>query len=175
MAAVANTIPGAICYHEPVQNFASWQVSLSLWEEPRYSWVGISDSAMGFHLAEILPKYRPRVLIIERDQGEVEGSLRQVGIPETNYCSLLRARLGQFAAHRQVRTVPFSGLNDAGIVRDCLAHLMPGAMIDGSKIATLQRLNIQADVDAAKRAGEVRKGDIAAILGPDIAAEIRLT
>lgn len=174
MSAVANTIPGAICYHEPIEQFPSWQISLSLWNEPRYSWVGISDSAMGFHLAEIINEYRPRILIIERNIDDAEVSLRRLGIPATNYCSLLRDHLSRFIAHRLVRTVAFDRLADTETVRACLQHLMPGAVIDGSKISALQRLNIQADVEMVKESAEARKHDISAVLGAEIAAALRV-
>lgn len=175
-AAVANTVPGAICHHEPMERFTSWQASLSLWLSRDREWVGISDSALGLHLEEILRSHRPRTLVIKRDPQEVAGSLEAMGIGGNarRYCDILAGRLRRCSDHDLVKVVPFDALKDPAVIRSCLWHLMPGASIDGDRIEVFQRLNVQADMRHVRKAwaAQAKAGYVPDLLGPDVYAEL---
>jgi hypothetical protein len=174
LAAVCNTVPNAICYHEPVISYPSWQESLLLWRSQDREWVGIADSGMGLHLREILEEYHPRTVIIERDLEAVILAMRRLGFDgdPRKYCVVLHERLRPFRNHPLVKVMKFDELSAVGAVRSCLWHLMPGATIDGDKLAALEFLNVQADLRRVRRVIEERKADAARLLGADVVAEL---
>lgn len=177
LAAVANTVPGAICFHEPVMQYPSWQSCLSLWKSSSRQFVGISDSGLGFHLDEILRDHAPRVLIVRRDPQQVVGAMGAIGMEEAfsrKFCHLLADRMRGFEGHPLVKTIAFEKLTEHQAVRSCLWHLMPGASIDGDKLAVMGRLNVQADMRSLKRqmAARVQAGDGPAMAGPDVIAAL---
>lgn len=172
-AAVANTVPGAICYHEPLMQFTSWEESLSLWSNRDREWTGISDSAIGFHLGEILRDRSPKVLIVDRSFDAIVLSLRKIGIEDPRrYCDILRQRLQPYRGHPDVKVAAFDRLSDTAYVRSCLWHLMPGAEIDGDKIQALQRFNVQAHMEIVNREVAARRDIVPAMLGADVYAEL---
>lgn len=174
LAAVANTVPGAICHHEPLERFPTWQASLGLWQSTDHEFAGISDSALGFHLGEILDSHAPRTLIVKRDPQQVLGALDVLGLggDHRKYCTLLAKRLQQAEGHPLVKVVPFEHLTDHATVRSCLWHLMPAAAIDGDKLTLMQRLNVQASLRHVKASVASRRADIPALLGHDVVAEL---
>ncbi len=154
MSALANTVPGAICYHEPLVEFGTWQDSLALWRNADRRWVGVSDSGMARHLAPIMETVRPRTLIIERNPTEAVRALERLfpAVDATDIVSQLRAKLSAVAGHPLVRAVPFEDLAEPAIVVDALRWLMPGAEISVEKVIEFGRMRIEADMDRVRRA-----------------------
>lgn len=175
-AAVANTVTGAICHHEPMERYPTWRDCLDLWRDRDRKWVGISDSALGFHLREILADHKPRTLIVKRDLQQVVGSLEAIGVGGDmhRFCSVLNARMIAAQGHPLVKTVAFEMLSDPAVVRSCLWHLMPGAEIDGDRIEVFQRLNVQADMRQVRKVmvPRAKAGDMPALVGHDVWAEL---
>ena len=164
---VAATNDQSICWHEPTITLRRWEdVFTEVWGRSNHRYVGISDSALGFHLREITQLRGIRVLIVERDIAEVEASLAQLWSAKTNYCSLLQAAL--VYSHPSVLRLPFHGLTDSRIVAAALRHLMPEANVSLERIETLQRMNIQTDMGRVGRLAQQRSGDLVALLGQDV-------
>ncbi len=176
LSAVANTVPGAVCYHEPIEWVPSWQASLDLWKRDDRVYVGISDASLGFHLADILRSHRPRTLVIKRPIDAVVGSSAAIGMKSgvARFCEVLDGRIRAAENHQLVEVVSFDALRDPSVVVACLEHLMPGAVIDREKVEIFGRLNVQSDVERVTRVmGErARAGEIPALLGPEIFREV---
>jgi hypothetical protein len=174
LAVVANTIPDVICYHEPFLETPTWQDSLRVWLSADYEHVGVSDAGLGFHLAEIIEKYHPRVLVIDRPAHEVETSGNAIGLETVpGFCRLLLARIAPLRCHPLVKVVAFHGLSSSSVVRSCLWHLMPGARIDTDKIALLQHLNVQTDMRRMRRIIEARRDELPEMMGLDVIEALR--
>jgi hypothetical protein len=167
--AVAALNDQSICWHEPLAWLKQWEGALDLWRSSAHRYVGISDSALGFHLPEIIARASPRVLVIERDIAEVKASGAALGIGPSNYLTLLKAAL--VIDHPLIVRVPYDALTDDRVVASCLRHLMPRADIHMDRIKVLQRMNIQTDMERVNR--DAPHADVAAILGPEIAAQLR--
>lgn len=159
----------SVCWHEPSSWTGRWDCVFDLWRSDAHRYVGVSDSLLGFHLPEIIARAAPRILIIERDIGEVEASGAALGLSHPNYCTLLKAHLAY--AHPSIERVPFASLSDDRVVASCLLHLMPGAVIHMDRIRALQSMNVQTDVQRVRQ--EAPKADAQALFGPDIAAQLR--
>ncbi len=174
MSAVINMAPGAICYHEPFLETDTWRQSLDVWKSTRYQFVGISDSGLGFHLAEIMREYAPQVLVIDRPAHEVETSGNSIGLETVpGFCRLLLDRMAPWRCHPAVKTVPFRALAETSVVRACLWHLMPGVQFDLDKVALLQHLNVQTDMRRMRRIIEARKDELPAMIGMDVIEALR--
>jgi hypothetical protein len=171
MAAVCNLDPHAICQHEPIQNLKHWHEALSLWAMRGYTYTGISDSSLGFHLLEILDRHAPNTLIILRDREAVELSLEAMGVYAANYCRLLHGRIQAALRHPLVMSVGFEELRDPNVVCDALRWLMPGCAVDREKVATMCRFNITVDVDQIMDKAIAANPDD--ILGADVANILR--
>lgn len=157
LSALCNTVPGAICRHEPTAE-RPWRDCLPLFHEPEFSYAGISDPAMGFHLREILVSTLARVLIVRRDALDVETSLAGIGIygDMQRLCRVLEDEMEPFLSHPEIMSVDFDDLSDDACVAACLRHLMPGAVIRMAKIREMQHMNVQADPRRAVRLAEQR-------------------
>lgn len=162
LSALANTVPGAICRHEPTAE-RPWQETLSLLREPEFAYAGISDSALGFHLGEILADAAFPVLVVVRDPIEVEASLAGLGIygDIQRFCRVLMDCMEPYRRHPSVRWIDHRELDDGATVTSCLRHLMPGAAIRPAKIAEMQHMNVQADMQRVFRLANERSGTVA--------------
>jgi hypothetical protein len=169
---VCNTVPAAICYHEPLKHLNAWTEIGDIWRDDEYhEFVGLSDHALGFHLGRILDQWAPRTLIVNRSREEIVRSLQDLGVGGereqiSRFIALLAERMAPFVEHPLVRTVSFSSLSDEAIVLGCLDHLMPGCEIDLAKFRETSRLNVQAHLpDVLANLGEY---PVAALLGLDV-------
>lgn len=162
MSVMANTVPGAICRHEPTAERPWWE-TLSLLREPEFAYAGISDAALGFHLGEILRDAAFPVLIVTRDPGEVEASLAGLGIygDMQKFCRVLLDCMEPYRRHPSVRWIDHGELDDSATVTSCLRHLMPGAAIRPAKIAEMQHMNVQTDMARTFRLANERSGTVA--------------
>lgn len=178
MATVCNLVPEAFCYHEPLAHFSSWEECFSLYQTSRFRFVGISDSALGFHLHEIMQKWNPRVLVIERDISDVRRSLAGIGIADDRqYCALLRERLDvalERCAHSlMITTVSFSGLENFDIVKAAIGHLLDNAEIDWEKVRELMRLSVQVIPENVWGDAERARTHAPSLLGADVLETMR--
>lgn len=162
LSALANTVPGAICRHEPTAE-RPWRETLSMLREPEFAYAGISDSAMGFHLGEILAGSEFPVLIVTRDPGEVEASLAGLGIygDMQRFCRVLLDCMEPYRRHSSVRWIDHAELDDSATVTSCLRHLMPGAIIRPAKVAEMRHMNVQADMQRIFRLANERAETVA--------------
>ena len=170
LAALANTVPGALCRHEPTQDWPAWQTCFVAWREDAHPFAGFSDHVLGLHLAEIVREIGPRVLIVERDAASVERALARV-LPGVNARPLLAVLADRLRAARGlpgVKVVPFAALRHFSAAMDCLGHLLPGAVIDPAKVRALLHLNVQCDMARGIEIASARQGDVVAVLGADI-------
>ena len=170
-AALASQMERAICYHEPMARLRRWEDSFNVWDHSPYQFTGLSDSALGFHLPQILRDYSPNTVMVLRDQREVVASLAARGVAGEAYCDVLHRRLMRSIRHPLVMTVGFDELGDAIKAGECLQWLMPGARLDWEKIEQMCRINVQAMPEPMLNAAG--GADSAAMLGQDVLDEIR--
>lgn len=176
LAAVCNMVPGALCLHEPVAWCPPWRTSIELWGIGGYDFIGISDSGLSFHLGEIIDRWSPQILLVDRIKPEVDESLhRTFGTPKSNFCDLLTEALLPFRHHPSVRSVPFELLGQQNVVVGALQHLMPGATIDLIKLRVLERLNVQIDPKQMRKSiAEMGAPTPADLIGAHAAARLVL-
>lgn len=173
MSAVASSVAGAMCFHEPMKRFKSWECCFEVWQE-KYLHVGIADAHMGFHLASVIERANPKILVIRRDLDQVKASLEALGGPQTNYPDLLAQALDQFMAHPNVAWVTFDALKSIDIVKQCLQFLMPGCLIDDNRIRELLDVNIQVDMERVWDCAFANRSRADQMLGPDTMAGLGL-
>jgi hypothetical protein len=152
-AAVCNTIPEAICWHEPMAWCADWAALQRLLDTSVYQYAGISDSLAGFHLSDLARATAARVLIVQRDPGQVAASLAGLfpGVDVPLFLAVLGGRLKRVGSDPSVRVVAYDDLTSARVVCGALRWLMPEATICAEKVAELNRLNVQADMERVQR------------------------
>lgn len=137
------TTDRTVCYHEPTALMQSLDSLDQIYDSRYYSHVGVSDSGLGFFAEEILKRWAPRTLIVERNVREVEQSLAQLGLPVTNYCDLLLEHLRHVKAHPLVMWVPFEALSEERTVERIFWHLLPGVAFDEARFDLLERMVIE--------------------------------
>jgi hypothetical protein len=176
LAALCNTVPEAICYHEPLATMPRWDGVVGLLRDARYRYAGASDSGLGFHLSELMAVLRPRVLIVSRGREDVAASLRAIlpGGGVERFLAVLAGRLDPLRDDPAVMVVDFAALSRVRTVCACLRHLMPEATICPSKVEEFGRLNVQACTDQVIEAARVSAacGWAEGQLGADVLAEL---
>lgn len=176
LAAVCNMVPGALCLHEPVAWCPPWRNAVEMWGVGGYDYIGISDSGLSFHLAEIIDRWAPQILLVDRIKPEVDESmLRAFGTPKSNFCDLLTEALLPFRHHPLVRSVPFEILGQPGVVQGLIQHLMPGAAVDLIKLRVMERLNVQINPgQMLKSVADMAAPTAADLIGAHAAARLVL-
>lgn len=166
----------SICYHEPTAQYSTWQGIDEIWRGSRYNFTGISDSMLGFHLPEILERWKPRTLIIERPRAEVHQAMARkfgdIGAASRRYIDILDERL-KSVDHALIRRVPYDDLSRVEVVWNALRHLVLDARIDYEKLVELMRLNVQEDGLALAELWQKAQGHAEGLLGEDVVAELR--
>jgi hypothetical protein len=131
------------CVHEPIAEMRNIENLIDVYA--RYD--GVSDSGLGLWIDWILANIKPKTLIIERDIGEVEKSLEAMGmgLPRTNFCDLLLAKLNEFKDHPLVMTVPFAALGNERVMQRVWWHLLgPNVAFDEEYFHKMNAINIKA-------------------------------
>lgn len=166
----------AICYHEPMWDAENWHYVGRIWQRSQYRYQGIADAALGFNLEQILQRWAPRILIIERPLADVEASLHRAfpTLPQMNYCRLLAEHLQAVGEHPLVMRVGFEDLQKDGRIVDCWKHLLGNTPFDAGRIHELQHMNIQVDKGYLQRRLAARQPDLAAFLGEDVASRLKV-
>jgi hypothetical protein len=174
MATLVNmSCADAVCIHEPLSYMKRWQDIGDLWGESKHGYFGFSDSALGFHLKEIMETWRPQLLVVERDIDDATRSLESIGVLDASYCRLLNDRLLEFKRsaggfHDCCAWVPFKSLTNMLTISGCLDHLLPGAKMDYIKAQQMQWMNVQCDREHAREIAKRRMQDAADLLGKDV-------
>lgn len=135
----------SFCYHEPMPKISSIDQIGGLYDLPQYEHVGISDSGLGFFASEIISKYGPRTIIVERKPEEVRRSLRELGVPDRFYVDVLRNALSDVAEHPLVLRVPFEALRDPSVMEQVHGHLLPGARFDRMRFDLMSKLMVECN------------------------------
>ena len=156
------TMPGVWCEHEPSGRFESLS-DLGDYFKPKSGsgWrIGAADHGLGWWLAEILHRWEPRVLLVERPVEEVYAALRGLGLPAEcmQYLLELKRREDLVRQHPNVLAVPFSKLDDHRTMQRAWFHLLPGVPFDESRFEYMRRFNIQLTDDWIKRCGKRAPG-----------------
>ncbi len=178
LAALCNTIPEAICYHEPLATLSKWQAVAGLLHDSQYRYCGASDHGLGFQLKPLMDMLLPRVLIVARDRSDVEQSCHALyaGRAGTKrFLDVLERRIDMARDEPCVRVVGFADLQSPRTVYACLRHLMPESTICMAKVAEFLRLNVQADLGRVAHAVEATRDLLPALLGADVMAELQAT
>lgn len=143
MAAFTSCGP-AFCYHEPSAMMGEIEDLEDVYARPGgYQHVGASDHGLGFWITEILARFKPRTLVIMRDQQDVEQSMHELGMPATNFCELLTERLLAVRQHPLVQYVPFEALDDMATMRKAWFHLLPGVPFDEGRYREFSKFHIE--------------------------------
>lgn len=124
------TTDTSICLHEPTPRLQRIEDLRNEYEALEGAFKGFSDSGLGFWLDWILQEIKPRTLIIDRVIADVEQSLvnMNLGLPKTNFCSLLLEELTKYKEHPLVLWVPYEELNSR--LEEIWNHLLPGKPFD---------------------------------------------
>lgn len=175
-AALCNTVPDAICYHEPLIKLERWQSIETLLRNQGTAFTGAADHALGFHLPELIAMLDPLVLIVTRPREEVEASLAALfpKAPQSRYLEVLERRLDAVPSSDRVKRVAFAELARLGTTFACVRHLMPGAEPSHRKLMELHWMNVQADLPHAMNVGQIaaKAGRMPHVLGADVMAEL---
>ena len=152
--AVVATRGNVICHHEPSAWLKDADDLARLWNEPNQV-VGISDSALGIILPNLLREHGPRTLIVKRSPEAVRASVAAylasggVSVPAED----LARRLGRLSAVLEacersplVKVVEFESLRHIETVKSVLSWLTPGAPLPGL-LGQLMHMNVQSDLD----------------------------
>lgn len=133
------------CVHEVAQNIDN------LDDLRRIGVDGISDSGLGFWLEWILENLKVPVLVIDRNIDEVEKSLFEMGLglPITNFCELIQAKLLLSKEHPLVLWVKFEDLNAR--MEEIWHHLLPDTPFDQEKFEQMRNAEIVIDIDGVKQ------------------------
>lgn len=179
LSVLADGVPGALCVHEPTAWLSRWEDVGTIWGEPwlcgEREHVGVADSCLGLHAAEVLKLHAPRTLIVDRPLEDVATSLARASLPVSmTALQVLKRRLDAVRDHPLARVVDYARLNDVEEVCRALEFLLPGAVIDSSRAARLVGMNIQTSVADAKADAEriIREGRAADVLGADVIREM---
>ena len=128
--------------HEPsatVKSLAAWSTYLER---------GISDSAIGLKLEEIMHEYAPRTLIVERPLQDVLTSAERLyGRAGSNLCyGLYRLQAALRFEHPLIRRIEFDDLNDPAKLFNAAEWLSRGY---GPRALSMKDFNIQVTRDHA--------------------------
>jgi len=173
LAALCNTVAGAVCWHEPCARAASWQMACAAWYRASPRFIGLSDPTLAVHLGAILKDHAPRVLWIDRPVADVEASLARLGFGGTGIPATALEAATPFLGHALVTRVRFGALNDNEVVAWALTKLMPGAIPNRAVIAEFQRLNIQVQPSVARGEAAAQRAHLPAIFGAEFIARMR--
>lgn len=156
----------AFCYHEPMARISSLDQIAGLYDLPQYDHVGISDSGLGFFTKEIIERFAPRTIIVERDPDAVRRSLQSIGIPDRFYVKVLAEALGSVPESPLVLRVPFDALRDPQVMEQVHRHLVPSVPFDPMRFALMSKLMVECNpamtVDEAYRNRE----NVAKLMSP---------
>ena len=162
------TTDAVICHPDPSPGLTSIDDLSVLYEASTYKATGISDSALGFYAAEIVEKFHPRTVIIDRDPRETEDEMARAGFSRTNYCDLLHAALSRARNLPGVMWVPIEALQQKRVMQKIFWHLLPGMPFDEARFEMLWRMNIDADPRKAIQAAQQSR-TLAGLMRPALA------
>ena len=170
LSAVCNTVPEAICYHEPTATLDRWESVVGLVTKGTYRYAGAADSGLGLHLPRLIDMMPGvKVVVVWRDPDQVRESLRTLFpfVGEQHFLDILQGHLTNLRDDVDVRWVQFPDLVESRKVVRLLRWLMPEATICPEKVIELQRLNVQADMERVARdvRAAVDDGRMAHLLG----------
>jgi hypothetical protein len=142
--AVACASGGRVCHHEP-SAWVDWEGLRQLWQPE----VGVSDSAMGLCLPQVIDAFGPKTLIIERPLDEVvNAAMEFAGRRLPISAALLKE---EFAAlkgtlefqHPLIKRVRYADLADIGILAGCFDWLG----VKPHMLPQLMHMNVQSDLE----------------------------
>lgn len=159
-----------ICWHEPTQH-GQWQdVCSGIWNCTDAPFVGISDSALGFNLSNILLEYKPRTVIIDRKISDVSASLAKQGITGIDrYLKALYDILWAAHNHPYVKWVRYEDLDDQELIIECMDWLMPGGMSHAQRAKHFMDFKIEKKIDWAA----VKEANLESMIGKKAHAALR--
>lgn len=143
--------PNSITWHEPTAHLLNFKALKTLWNDDRFAYVGVSDSALVMQLGRILAEIQPRTLIVERSIPDVMRSLDLYFAADIDqkkalkHCRTASAELERYREHPLTRWIDFDALGDVTEVRAALAWLAPDARFP--KLDEMMHMNVQVDPD----------------------------
>jgi hypothetical protein len=137
-----------LCLHEPEYRLQAIEELPALLDSTFYRHFGVSSSGLGFFTKWIIDNMQARVLVIDRDIGEVEDSLKKLGIPIDRflYCRLLQERLQEIRDHPMVKWISFPSLQHRRVMQEIYWWLMPGCAFDEDRWQQFNGFNIEVDL-----------------------------
>ena len=145
MAAFMSNGP-VLCRHEPSYRIRDIKDLPRLFDVPGYDRVGIAEHGLAAYLPWILDNIDVRVLIIERTVEEANASLRRIGIPDSNYCQILKETLDSLGNHPMVKRIQFEDMTHRLAFKYAFWHLVPGIPFDEDRLEEFDKLNIQVSI-----------------------------
>lgn len=135
-----------ICYHEPIYKMRDIEDIKQFYDCEYYNHVGVSDSGLGFFVDWILDNIGAKTVIVDRDINEVEASLKQLGLPASDYLEQLYKKLQSVRNHPLVLWIPFEALSEKRVVQKIYWHLMQGESFDEARYEEFNKMNIELKV-----------------------------
>lgn len=167
------TLERTICYHEPMGRISAIEQLNELFASDFYSYVGIADSGAGFFMQWIMENIKPRTVILDRDDEEIEAEMARMGFPRTNYLEVLRDSLEPYRNDPNVLWVPFEVVHQKRIAERIFWHCLPGTPFDEVRFGEFVRYKIEMDVVANARIA-MQRGQIFNVLLEGIRPRFKL-
>lgn len=139
-----------LCLHEPSYRMMSIEDLNEILDTNFYKHIGVSESGLGFFAPWILENLQCRMLVIERDFGDVERSMRKFGFPPQfsyDYCAVVMESLLAVKRHPLVKWVHFNSLVNKRVMQDIYWWLMPGMAFDEARWTEFEGMKIEADIN----------------------------
>jgi hypothetical protein len=137
----------SLCLHEPSYRMRSIEDLVPMLDSRFYRHIGVSESGLGFFTKWIIDHLQARVLVIERDIGEVEQALKKLGFPSNfPYCTMLLEALLEVRDHPMVKWVHFNALQHKRVMQDIYWWLLPGMAFDEVRWQQFENFRIEIDM-----------------------------
>ncbi len=114
--------------------------------------MGMAGTGLGFFLPQIIQENAPKILIIDRHPDEVNATLAQLGVPDSDYAEKLHRRLQSVHGHPSVLWMKAEALQTRRGMEKAFFHCLPGEPFDQERFELMSKFLIEVDPRFATRA-----------------------
>ncbi len=155
------TLERSICYCEPNLGIKDISEIGGKLTSEFYRHMGMAGTGLGFFLPQIIQEVAPRILVIDRHPDEVNATLAQLGVPDTDYADKLYRRLQSVRGHPSVLWMKAEALQTRRGAEKAFFHCVPGEAFDQERFDLLSKMLVEVDPRYANRTAiESTQGDI---------------
>ncbi len=142
----------SICYCEPNLGIKDISEIGDKLTSEFYRHMGMAGTGLGFFLPQIIQEVGPKILIIDRSPEEVNATLAQLGVPDSDYAEKLHRRLQSVHGHPSVMWVKAEALQHRRTAEKAFFHCLPGEAFDQEKFEVMSKFMVEVDPRYATRA-----------------------